>query len=64
MSNPQAPGKQRRKDARSKGPQSHHGGAPGRGEHQSGQSTRPSHEQSHGQNRPAPSHSPQSMEDE
>jgi hypothetical protein len=65
MSNPQGPGKQGRKDAKSKAPQSQHAaGAPGRSEHQSGQSARPSHEQGRMQNRPAPSHSSQSMEDE
>jgi hypothetical protein len=72
MSNPQGPGKQGRKDAKTKAPQPHQAaaGAPGRSEHQQpGQSARPQNEQGHMQ-RPGSSHPSQStreregMEDE
>jgi hypothetical protein len=55
MSNPQAPGKQGRKDSKNKAPQPHHqqaAGAPGQGEHH--QASPRSGE--HGQRHPAPSH--------
>jgi hypothetical protein len=67
MSNPQGPGKQGRKDAKSKAPQQQQAaGAPGRSAHQqSGQSARPSHEQgSAQQQRPSHSSHPMEMEDE
>jgi hypothetical protein len=67
MTNPQGPGKQRRKDAKAKAPQPHHeaAGAPGRSEHhQSAQNARPHGEQSHIQHRPGPSHPSQSMKED
>jgi hypothetical protein len=64
MSNPQAPGKQGRKDSRNKAPQQHHqqaAGAQGQDEHhQSSQRSGENAQRHH----PAPSHSSHTKEDE